>query len=111
MFDDIYHFYLAKEANIVKKEIKVCLPVYKIVYSMIFILILSLVRGISFAEEIGLAMEGPVALLAVIFCADTYLVEVQYKRADVFKLYRLQRQVIVVFRRLLIQIFYWREFP
>ena len=61
-----------QEASILKKEIKICLPIYKLIYSMSFILILSFVRGIESVNEIGAVIQAPIALLAVIFCADTY---------------------------------------
>ena len=41
------------------KEIKIVLPVYKIMYSAAFFVILSLVRSITYTEEIGIAMEAP----------------------------------------------------
>lgn len=89
-----------------KKEVKICLPIYKILYSVMFMLILSLVRGIVYVSEIGIAIETPMALLATVFCADTYLVEVQSHRREVFRLYRLRKQTAVVMRRLVIQIVY-----
>lgn len=89
-----------------KKEVKICLPIYKILYSVMFMLILSLVRGIVYVSEIGIAIETPMALLATVFCADTYLVEVQSHRREVFRLYRLRKQTEVVMRRLVIQIVY-----
>lgn len=98
---------MEKEARILlKQEIKICLPFYKIIYSLAFILILSLVRGISYIEEIGIAIEEPMALLAIVFCADSYLMEVQSGRFDVFKLYSLKNQTIVIWKRVLLQILY-----
>lgn len=88
-----------------RKEMKICLPVYKIVYSLAFIVILCFIRGISYTEEIG-AMEEQVALLAVVFCADTYLIEVQSGRSDILKLCGLKKRTFAVFRRLLIQMLY-----
>lgn len=89
-----------------KKEIKICLPVYKIVYSLVFVFILSIIRGIENVFEIGGALQAPVAILTVIFCADTYLTEAQNKRAGVFGLYSLKRRTICVYRRLAIQMIY-----
>ncbi len=88
------------------KEIKICLPVYKIVYSMAFIVLLSLVRGISDEVEIGIAMEPAIALLTLVFCADTYVIELLEKRGEVFSLYAMKEKTKAVTRRLLIQISY-----
>ena len=46
-----------KEADIVDKEIKICLPFYKIAYSVFFVAVLSVVRGVSLTDEIGIALE------------------------------------------------------
>lgn len=89
-----------------KKEIKICLPVYKICYSLFFVLILSLVRGIGHISEIGIAMETPVAFLTMIFCADTYLMERQSGRAEIFSLYSLKKRTAVIRRRLAVQMVY-----
>ena len=88
------------------KEIKICLPTYKLFYSIAFVLILSLVRGISRVSEIGIAMEAPIAFLSIGFCADTYLLEVHEKRRDVFQMYRLKKRTTTMFRRLTIQMVY-----
>ena len=98
---------MEKEAGILlKQEIKICLPFYKIVSSLLFIFILSLVRGISYVEEIGIAIEEPRAVLAMVFCADSYLVEVQSGRSDIFKLYSFKKQMAVIWKRILLQVFY-----
>lgn len=97
---------MEKEAGILKKEMKNSLPVYKLCYSFLFILILCLVRGIVYTAEIGVAIEVPAALLAVVFCTDTYLMEVQSRRRDVFRLYALKKQMKAIYLRLLIQILY-----
>lgn len=89
-----------------KKEIKICLPIYKLIYSMSFILILSFVRGIESVNEIGAVIQAPIALLAVIFCADTYLTEVQNHRAEIFHLYDTKRKSKVIIRRLMLQNIY-----
>ncbi|MDO4273601.1 MAG: ABC transporter permease [Eubacteriales bacterium] len=89
-----------------KTEIKICLPVYKIVYSVLFMILLSLVRGISFVHEIGIAMQVYVGLLALIFCADTYETEFQGHRFEVLALRPLAGRVKAIRRRLLIQFIY-----
>ncbi|MDO4327604.1 MAG: hypothetical protein Q4E24_16535 [bacterium] len=57
-------------------ERKISLPTYKMAYAACFVVILSLIRGISLSDEIGIAMEAPMAVLAVVFCADTYTQEI-----------------------------------
>ena len=44
-----------------KKEMKIVLPFYKIAYAVSFVVILSLIRGVVFTNEIGLSVEGPFA--------------------------------------------------
>lgn len=53
-----------------RKEMKIVLPFYKIAFSCCFIFILSLVRGVAFTDEVGIAMEPPLAILAAVFCAE-----------------------------------------
>lgn len=55
-----------------KKEVKICMPYYKIAYSIAFVVILSAIQPVVYANEIGQAVERAVSLLAVVFCADTY---------------------------------------
>ena len=47
-----------------KTEAKICLPFYKLASSLAFLVILPFIRPVVFAEEIGPAMESPVAFLA-----------------------------------------------
>lgn len=95
-----------KEESILKKEVKICMPYYKIAYSIAFVVILSAIQPVVYANEIGQAVERAVSLLAVVFCADTYLVEVQSKRSEVFCLYNLKKQAGVVYKRLFVQVAY-----
>ena len=69
-----------------RKEIKIALPIYKVLYSAAFFVILSLVRTVVYADEIGIAMEAPASALAAVFCADTYLMEIHSRRREVFAL-------------------------
>ena len=41
-----------------KKEMKIVLPFYKIAYAVSFVVILSLIRGVVFTNEIGLSIEA-----------------------------------------------------
>lgn len=89
-----------------KTEIKICLLRYKLVYSIFFIIILSLVRLINSTYEIGVAMETPVAFLTIVFCADTYLSERMNKRGDIFGLYSIKNRTRIIRKRILIQMIY-----
>ena len=82
------------------------MPYYKIAYSIAFVVILSAIQPVVYANEIGQAVERAVSLLAVVFCADTYLVEVQSKRSEVFCLYNLKKQAGVVYKILFVQVAY-----
>lgn len=56
-----------KEESILKKEVKICMPYYKIAYSIAFVVILSAIQPVVYANEIGQAVERAVSLLAVRF--------------------------------------------
>lgn len=77
-----------------KKEMKIVLPLYKIAYAFSFIVILSLIRGVVFTNEIGLSIEGPFAILTAVFCADTYVQEITSKRSEVQRLYQMKKEVL-----------------
>ena len=40
-----------------KKEVKICMPYYKIAYSIAFVVILSAIQPVVYANEIGQAVE------------------------------------------------------
>lgn len=89
-----------------KQEIKICLPGYKLAYSILFMVLLSLVRGISSFDEIGVTIEPYLAILTVVFCGDTYMCEWYAKRGEVFSLLPFRSRIKAVYRRLAIQIGY-----
>ena len=102
---------MEKEADVMmnvglKKDWKICLPPYKMLYSLLFIVILSLIRGISDVYEIGGAVDSYMALLAIIICSDVYVMEYRGKRWEVFSLFPLGSKVKAVYRRLGSQILY-----
>ena len=97
---------LEKEEGSLKTELKNCLSLYKIFYSCAFILILCAIHPIIYYEEIGSAIQSPIAFLTIIFCSDTYLMEVKSKRADVFHLYDQKKQLKVISQRVCVQILY-----
>lgn len=84
-------------------EMKISLPLYKIAYAVMFVVILSLVRGVAYIYEIGIALEAPMAILAATFCADTYTQEITSKRSEIQRLYPLKIRIYSIYRRLMIQ--------
>ena len=89
-----------------KQDLKISLPVYKIGYSLAFIVILSCVHSVVYVNEIGPAIDGKMAVLTLVFCADTYLIERQSRRREVFRLYLIKNQYYAVLRRITVQIGY-----
>ena len=86
-----------------KKEMKIVLPLYKLAYAFFFIVILSLIRGVVFTNEIGLSIEGPFAILTAVFCADTYVQEITSKRSEVQRLYQMKKRSSSIMQRMMIQ--------
>ena len=87
----------------VMTERKISLPAYKLAYAFCFVVILSLIRGITFSYEIGVAMEAPMAILAMVFCADTYTQEITSKRSELHRLYLMKKRLASVGIRILVQ--------
>lgn len=91
-----------------RKEIKIVLPFYKIAYSVSFMILLSLIRSVIHTYEIGIAIEAPVAILAVVFCADTYIQEMISKRSEIHRLYPIKKRIFSILQRIFIQeLFLW----
>lgn len=86
-----------------KHEMKISLPFDKIAYAVFFVVILSLVRGVTFSYEIGIALQTPMAILAASFCADTYTQEIASKRSEIWRLYPMKKRISSVYRRIMIQ--------
>lgn len=85
------------------KEWKITLPLYKIVYGLLFIVILSIIRGVVFTFEIGMALEGPMALLAAVVCSDTYTREITSGRSELWQLYPMKKRLSAIGKRLILQ--------
>lgn len=85
------------------KEVKISLPFYKAASALLFIVILSLIRGVSVSCEIGTAMEPALAILVSAFCADTYVLEITGRRSEVWRLYPMKHKLCSLGARLLIQ--------
>ena len=94
---------MEKEAGLLKHEIKISLPFYKIAFAIFFIVILSLVRGVVYTFEIGIALEAPMAILAASFCADTYTQEIISRRSEVQRLCPMKKRMYCIYRRIVIQ--------
>lgn len=86
-----------------KCERKIVLPLYKIAYAVSFAVILSLVRGVTYTHEAGLAIEPPFAILAAVFCADTYVQEIMSRRSEIHRLYPVKKRTASILERLAIQ--------
>lgn len=89
-----------------KYEMKICLPAYKIVYSVCFVIMLSLVRGITDVVEIGIVLDAFMAVLAGVFCADTLQMEYTGKRWEIFSLYPVKYRLRAMWQRMAIQWMY-----
>lgn len=85
------------------QEIKISLPFQKQAYAVFFVVLLSLVRGVTYSDEIGIALEAPLAILAASFCADTYTQEITGRRSEIQRLYPMKRRIYSVYRRIAIQ--------
>ncbi len=85
------------------KEVKISLPFYKTASALLFIVILSLIRGVSVSYEIGAAMEPAMAILTTAFCADTYVQEITGRRSEVWRLYPMKDKLCAIGTRLLLQ--------
>lgn len=85
------------------QEIKISLPLYKVACALFFVMILTLVRGVSVSYEVGGAIEPAMAILAAAFCSDTYVQEITGRRSEVWRLYPLKKRLRSVGMRLLIQ--------
>ena len=95
---------MEKEEGLVKYNVKIAVPFYKAVYSILFVIILAFVRGISDVREIGAAMDANIALLAMVFCADGYYQEFSGGRWEVFQLCPGKRKWQTLLQRFFLQV-------
>lgn len=94
---------MEKEAGVLTKEMKITLTFQKQVYAVLFAVILSLVRGVVYSDEIGIALEPPLAVLVLTFCADTYTQEIASRRSEVWRLCPAKRKIQTIYKRLAVQ--------
>ena len=85
------------------REMKISLTFLKQAYAVFFAIILSIVRGVSYSNEIGFALEAPMAILAFTFCADTYTQEIVSKRSEIWRLCPMKKRIYFIYRRIVIQ--------
>lgn len=86
-----------------KREMKISLTFQKQACAVFFVVILSLVRGVTYANEIGIALEAPLAILAFTFCADTYTQEIASRRSEIWRLCPMKKRINSIYRRVVIQ--------
>lgn len=86
-----------------RHEVKISLPFYKVSYAAFFIMLLSLVRGVTYSYEIGIAVEAPMAVLAACVLADTYTKEITSGRSEIWRLYPVKKRMVSIYRRIVIQ--------
>lgn len=84
-------------------EAKISFPIYKVIYSVFFTVILSIIRGVSFTNEIGGTLEPQMGILAAVFCADIYVQEVASGRWEINRLYPMKNRMGVIWRRMAVQ--------
>lgn len=84
-------------------EMKISLTFYKISCAIFFVVILSLVRGVTYSEEIGIALEAPMAILAASLCADTCTQELVSRWSEIRRLCPMKNRMRSVYRRLVLQ--------
>ena len=85
------------------QEMKIFLTFQKQAYAIFFAVILSLVRGITYSAEIGIALEPPMAILSLTFCADTYTQEIVSRRSEVWRLRPMKKRTNSIYRRIVVQ--------
>ncbi len=86
-----------------RHDMKITLPFQKQAYAIFFVIILSLIRGVTYSDEIGIALEAPMAILALTFCADTYTQEITGRRSEIWRLYPMKKRIHSIYRRIVIQ--------
>lgn len=92
-----------KEKNVFFTEAKISLPIYKVIYSMFFAVVLCIIRGVAFTNEIGGTLEPQIGILAAVFCTDTYAQEIVSGRWEIERLYPLKNRMRSIWRRMAIQ--------
>ena len=99
-----------------RNEWKITLPGYKILYSIVFMVLTVMVRPVNSYSGIIASLEPNVALLAGVFMADNYYKEYVGERISVFYRYPIRKKYISMLERtilswayllVLVAVFYW----
>lgn len=85
------------------RDMKISLTFPKQAYAVFFALVLSLVRGVAYSNEIGIALEAPMAILAFTFCADTYTQEIVSRRSEIWRLCPMKKRIHCIYSRIAVQ--------
>ena len=80
-----------------KCNFKISLPLYKLLYSMVFMFVMALIRPTVTPVEILTVIEPNLCFLAIVFVADIYYCEFRENRINVFYLFpdRLKYKAVV----------------
>ena len=89
-----------------KNELKIMFPLYRIIYPLLFMIFLSVFRGIADTREIGVTLDPMLAALSAVFMVDTYLIEHKEQRWEIFALYALDKKKAMVYKRIFVQFAY-----
>lgn len=89
-----------------KKEWKICIAPYKLAYSILFLLLFALVRGVTMTSEIGPALMPGVAVLASVFCAETSVMDRNGQRWEIICLKPEKNRIRMIYRRWILQAVY-----
>ena len=86
-----------------RNEARIVLPFYKIAYAFSFVVLLSLIRSVTYTYEVGIAIKAPFAILTTVFCADSYTQEIAARRSEIHRLYQVKKRFCSVMKRIVIQ--------
>lgn len=94
---------MEKKEGLRVKEIKISLPLYKILCAFFFVLILAIVRGVTDVNEIGPTIDTYIAILALVLCADTCYQEVPGGGWEILAIKPKKQQRKTILRRFAVQ--------
>lgn len=89
-----------------KKEWNICMASYKLAYSVLFLFLFALFRGVMLTSEIGPALLPGVAVLASIFCAETSVMDRHGQRWEIICLKPEKNRIRMIYRRWILQAAY-----
>lgn len=86
------------------EQMKLTLPLYKIIVAVVFTGLYSVIRGIAYVNEIPLVIDAGMAILAIIFFSDIYLLERKGQCVDLFRMCSRKKKIQVFVERFFINI-------